>query len=167
MPLEHVKLDDIRLTVVENGGTVSFVAHASAAVALAAACASDPTTLRELLDASTRYDKKLRDKVLNSLSVFDEHNLPENLDDIHQRLEILAPRDLPAFRVLDAVTREASLSPVRAGVVLYNLPARRIVQIENTYEPLAPSGEVNYHNGRFLSVRLIPYRLSPEWTIVP
>jgi hypothetical protein len=69
--------------------------------------------------------------------------------------------------VLDAVTREASLTPVRTGVVLFNLPARRIVQIQNTYEPLAQSGEVNYHNGRFLSIRVLPYRLSSEWMIVP
>ncbi|HEX9038817.1 MAG TPA: hypothetical protein VF808_17680 [Ktedonobacterales bacterium] len=165
--MEYVKLDDIRLTVVDGVGTVSFVAHASAAVALAAACASDPTTLRELLDASTRFDRALRDRVLNGLAVFDEHNLPDNLSAIHEQIETLAPREVPAFRVLDPVTREASLRPVRNGCVLYNLPARRIVQIENTYEPLAPSGEVNYHNGKFLSIRLIPYQLSPTWTIVP
>lgn len=165
--MEHVKLDDIRLTVVDTAGTVSFVAHASAAVALAAACASDPTTLRELLDASVTYDRDLRQKVLNGLAVFDEHNLPDNLADIHERLETAAPRETPPFRVLDPITREASLRPVRSGVILYNLPARRIVQIENTYEPLASSGEVNYHNGRYLSIRLVPYTLSPDWTIVP
>ncbi len=165
--MDIVKLDDIRLTVVDTEGTVSFIAHASAAVALAAACASDPATLRDLLDASTRFDRALRDKVLNGLAVFDEHNLPDNLSAIHRQLETLAPRETPVFRVLDPITREASLRPVRSGVVLYNLPARRIVQIENTYELLAPSGEVNYHNGKFLSIRLVPYKLSPEWTIVP
>jgi hypothetical protein len=41
------------------------------------------------------------------------------------------------------------------------------VQIENTYEPLAQSGEVNYHNGRFLSMRLLPYQLAADWMIVP
>lgn len=165
--MDIVKLDDIRLTVVDTEGTVSFIAHASAAVALAAACASDPTTLRDLLDASTRFDRALRDKVLNGLAIFDEHNLPDNLSAIHAQLESMAPRETPPFRVLDPITREASLRPVRNGCVLYNLPARRIVQIENTYEPLAPSGEVNYHNGKFLSIRLVPYKLSPDWTIVP
>ena len=165
--MEYVKLDDIRLTVVDSAGTVSFVAHASAAVALAAACANDPTTLRELLDASTQYDRGLRDHVLNGLAIFDEHNLPDDLSAIHRQIETLAPRQLPAFRVLDPITREESLRPVRTGCVLYNLPARRIVQIENTYEPLASSGEVNYHNGKFLSIRLVPYVLSADWTIVP
>jgi hypothetical protein len=165
--MDIVKLDDIRLTVVDGAGTVSFIAHASAAQALAAACASEPTTLRELLDASTTYDKKLRDNVLADLAVFDEHNVPDDLTDIHHRLDTLAPREVRAFRVLDPITREASLSPVRSGVILYNLSARRIVQIENTYEPIRPSGQVNYHNGQFLSVRLLSYKLSPEWVIVP
>ncbi|HEV7214791.1 MAG TPA: hypothetical protein VGP33_06665 [Chloroflexota bacterium] len=165
--MDAVRLDDIRLTVVDEEGTVSFVAHASAAVALTAACSHNPTTLRDLLDASQRYDRALRERVLNGLAIFDEHNLPGELSHIHSQLDQLPPRKTPVFRVLDSVTREASLRPVRTGVVLYNLPARRIVQIENTYEPLAPSGEVNYHNGRFLSIRLLPYQLPADWLIVP
>lgn len=165
--MEVVKLDRIRLTVVDSEGTVIFVAHASAAVALTAACSQNPTTLRELLDASQRYDRALRDTVLNGLSVFDEHNTPDELSDIHTQIDRLAPRDVPVFRVLDSITREASLRPVRNGVVLYNLPARRIVQIENLYEPLVASGEVNYHNGRFLSIRLLSYKLPDDWSIVP
>ncbi len=165
--MDTVRLDDIRLTVVDKHGTVSFVAHASAAVALTAACSQNPTTLRSLLDASQRYDRALRDSVLHGLAIFDEHNLPGELTHIHTQLDQLPPRKTPVFRVLDSVTREASLRPVRTGIVLYNLPARRIVQIENTYEPLAQSGEVNYHNGRFLSIRLLPYQLPPDWLIVP
>lgn len=165
--MDVVRLDDIRLTVVDEAGTVSFVAHASAAVALTAACSHNPSTLRELLDASTRYDRKLRDRVLNGLAVFDEHNTPDELERIHTQLDQLPARETPPFRVLDSVTREASLRSVRSGVVLYNLPARRIVQIENTYEPLASSGEVNYHNGQFLSIRLLPYSLPTDWSIVP
>lgn len=165
--MDVVRLDDIRLTVVDVAGTVSFVAHASAAVALTAACSHNPATLRDLLDASQRYDRALRDTVLKGLAVFDEHNLPDELDHIHAQLDELPPRKTPVFRVLDSVTREASLTPVRSGVVLYNLPARRIVQIQNTYEPLAQSGEVNYHNGRFLSIRLLPYQLPADWLIVP
>ena len=157
----------MRLTVVDAVGTVSFVAHASAVVALTAACSQNPTTLRDLLDASEHYDRGLRATVLSGLAVFDEHNLPDDLSDIHSQLETVPARQTPVFRVLDVVTREASLTPVRTGVVLFNLPARRIVQIQNTYEPLAQSGEVNYHNGRFLSVRLLPYQLSPDWMIVP
>ncbi len=165
--MEVVRLDVMRYTVVDGRGTVSFVAHTSAAIALTAACSRNPTTLAELLAASRQYDRSLSDLVTSGLAVFDEHNLPGELDTIHHQLASLPAADTPVFRVLDEVTREASLQPVRAGVILYNLLRKRIVQIENTYEQLERAGEVNYHNGRFLSRRVFEYKLPPEWSIVP
>jgi hypothetical protein len=159
--------DVIRLTVVDERGTVSFIAHWAAASSLTAACSHDPATLGELLMASQRYDRGLRDLVTNGLAVFDEHNLPDDLRTIHEQLKTLPPRKTPVFRVLDEVTRNASVTPVRAGVVIFNLKAKRIVQIDNTYDTLTRSGEVNYHNGMFLSKRLLPYELPPTWSIVP
>lgn len=160
-------VDVMRLTVVDGSGSVSFVAHTSAAVALTAACASSPQSLHDLLLAARTYDRGLRDLVLSGLAVFDEHNVPGNLAAIHEQLRTRPPRELPVFRVLDATTREASLRPVRAGVVLFNLPAKRIVQIANTDEILDRAGKVNYHNGRFLSIREFEYELPPDWSIVP
>jgi hypothetical protein len=160
-------VDVIRITVVDARGTVSFVAHSSAVVALTAACAENPETLGDLLERSRTYDRGLRDLVLNGLAVFDEHNLPEDTRAIHQQLATTAPRDTPVFRVVDETTREASLQPVRAGVVLFNLLQKRIVQISNTDEPLTRAGEVNYHNGKFLSIRVFGYELPAEWSIVP
>jgi len=164
---ETVRLDRIRLTVIDPQGTVSFVAHASAALALTAACAQNPATLADLLETSRQYDRSLRDSVLNGLAIFDEHNLPDDLRAIHLQLADSATRDSAVFRVLDPVTREASLRPVREGVILFNLAAQRIVQIANTYEPLTRSGEVNYHNGRFLSRKLVKFDLPADWSIVP
>ena len=160
-------MDVMRLTVVDGGGSVSFVAHTSAAVALTAACATSPESLHDLLRAAQTYDRGLRDLVLNGLAVFDEHNVPGNLAAIHEQLRTRPPRELPVFRVLDETTREASLRPVRAGVILFNLPAKRIVQIANTDETLDRAGKVNYHNGRFLSIREFEYELPAEWSIVP
>jgi hypothetical protein len=157
----------MRYTVVDRQGTVSFVAHDSAKTALTAACAENPPTLVDLLRVSRTYDRGLCDLVLNGLAVFDEHNLPDHLNVIHQQLAILAPREVPVFRVLDEVTREASLRPVRTGVILFNLLRKRIVQISNTDWPLERAGEVNYHNGKFLSRRVFDYELPPEWSIVP
>lgn len=157
----------MRITVVDSQGTVSFIAHSSAVVALTAACAANPESLGDLLDHSKKYDRGLRDLVINGLAVFDEHNLPTDTRAIQHQLETLPPREIPVFRVLDEKTREASLQPVRAGVVLFNLRQKRIVQISNTDEPLARSGAVNYHNGKFLSIRVFDYELPPEWSIVP
>lgn len=160
-------MDVMRFTVVDKDGAVSFVAHTSAAVALTAACSHDPESLGSLLDASSKYDRGLRDLVRSGLAVFDEHNVPGDTRRIHAQLQQLPPRDIPVFRVLDDVTRDASLQPVRAGVILFNLLRKRIVQIANTDEQLARSGEVNYHNGKFLSRRVFDYELPPHWSIVP
>ncbi|MGH2518076.1 MAG: hypothetical protein ACRDHP_20730, partial [Ktedonobacterales bacterium] len=54
-------VDVMRFTVVDPRGTVSFVAHTSAAVALTAACAEDPATLGDLLAATRKYDRGLYD----------------------------------------------------------------------------------------------------------
>ena len=159
--------DVMRFTVLDQQGTVSFVVHSSALTALVAACANDPSSLRELLDASQRYDRTLRDYVLNGLAVFDEHNLPDDHEAIHQQLDTLPAQETPVFRVVDERTRDVSLESVKAGVVLFNLPRKRIVQIQNMYDTIERAGTVNYHNGRFLSRREFEYELPPSWSIVP
>ncbi|MGO8949156.1 MAG: hypothetical protein ACLQUY_16220 [Ktedonobacterales bacterium] len=165
--MDVVRLDVMRFTIVDAQGTVSFVAHTSAAFALTAACAQNPKTMTELLEASRQYDRDLYTLVASGLIIFDEHNLPNDMQHIHEQLRSLPPQKTPVFRVLDEATRDASLQAVRAGVILYNLSKKRIVQIANTYEALTRSGEVNYHNGRFLSRRVFSYELPPDWTIVP
>ncbi len=159
--------DVMRFTVLDEQGTVSFVVHSSALTALVAACAEDPATLRELLEASQRYDRTLRDYVLNGLAVFDEYNVPENPQAIHNQLDSLPAPETPVFRVVDERTRDVSLESVKAGVVLFNLPRKRIVQIQNMYDTIERAGKVNYHNGRFLSRREFEYELPPGWSIVP
>ncbi|HEV2460911.1 MAG TPA: hypothetical protein VGS80_21375 [Ktedonobacterales bacterium] len=160
-------VDVMRFTVIDDRGTVSFVAHTSAALALTAACAENPVSLDDLLTATRKYDRRLRDIVIHGLAVFDEHNLLGETATIHHQLTSLPPRETPVFRVLDDETRQASLMPVRAGVILFNLPSKRIVQIANTDEVLIRSGKVNYHNGQFLSRREFEYELPAEWSIVP
>lgn len=159
--------DVMRFTVLDQQGTVSFVIHSSALTALVAACAEDPASLRELLDATRRYDRTLRDYVLNGLAVFDEHNLPGDHQEIHRQLDNLPAQETPVFRVVDERTRDVSLESVKAGVVLFNLPRKRIVQIQNMYDTIERAGTVNYHNGRFLSRREFEYELPPGWSIVP
>ena len=159
--------DVMRFTVLDEHETVSFVTHSSALMALVAACADDPSSLRELLEFSKRYDRTLHNYVLNGLAVFDEHNIPENHASIHHQLKTLPAQDIPVFRVVDDLTRDASLESVKAGVVLFNLPRKRIVQIQNMYEAIERAGIVNYHNGRFLSRQEFTYELPPGWTIVP
>ena len=47
-------VDVMRFTVIDDRGTVSFVAHTSAALALTAACAENPVSLDDLLTATRK-----------------------------------------------------------------------------------------------------------------
>ena len=69
--------------------------------------------------------------------------------------------------VLDEQTRRASLEPARLGLVVFNLPARRIVQIQNSYANLERSdrGRVR-RNGQPVQT-CYSYTLPDEWSIVP
>src|SRR5918911_1178473 len=113
----------MRFTVIDPKGTVSFVAPCNALKALVAACSKAPTSLEALLSASTRYDSELKDYVLNGLALFDEHNRLGGHMRIHEMIDYAdeqrSQHEIPAFRVVDAATRDASLQPVKAGLVLF------------------------------------------------
>jgi len=156
----------MRFTVVDPSGTVSFIGPDQALPALVAACAKNPTTLQELLEHVRPFVPELPERVLSGLAVFDERNSPENLREIHAAFEVVRREQVPVFRVLDARTREVSLNPVAAGVVLFNLVAKRIVQIHNTYAQIQRSGRVRTARGE-QPVRVVEYELPPEWTLVP
>src|SRR5690349_17660267 len=123
--------DVMRFTVVDAAGRVSFVAPCAALDALVAACARGPRTLLALLGFAEPYAPGLRERVTSGLAVFDEHNTRENYRAIHGALDYFRPSELPVFRVVDDRTQEAALQPVRAGVVVFNLVEKRIVQIQN------------------------------------
>src|SRR3972149_11704685 len=101
--------------------------------ALVAACAHNPDTLEELLQYADEHGATLQEAVLSGLAVFDEHNTPERCQAIHAALSTLKPSQPPVFRVLDEFTRETSLQPVKAGILIFNLTAKRIVQVMNSW----------------------------------
>ena len=159
----------MRYTVIDPAGSVSFIGPCSWLKALVAGCASTPGTLDELLQAASRYDHEMRDEVLNGLRVFDEHNVPGAYDAIHRALapEAGPGHETPAFRVGDAHTRQASLTPIKAGLVLFNLPQKRIVQVHNTYADVRREDRGRIRKaGRPIGV-YYHYELPAEWTIVP
>lgn len=157
----------MRYTVIDRGGTISFVASCDVLLPLVAGCARDPQSLDELLTYTDEYARGTKDQVLSSLAVFDEHNSPDNFDAIHQALNYCRPHELPTFRVLDDRTREASLVPVHAGVVVFNLRAKRIVQIQNSYSEIRRRGRARAAQPASPDRRVIRYELPAYWSLVP
>jgi hypothetical protein len=157
----------LRFTIIDQRGGVSFLAHADALPALANACGFYPHTVEELLDLTEPYYSSLRDYVVNGLAIFDEHNLGGNWDQIHGALDEADKYEKPVFRVVDDITRENSLEPVGAGVVLFNLRERRVIQVMNTYRELKREGRSRVFDGDHWTNEIYRYRLPKDWALVP
>ena len=157
----------LRLTIIDPGGGVSFVAHGEALPALLRACATSPGTIDELLERAEPYYRGLQERVANGLAMFDERNTPGNYETIHRSLELAAPDESPLFRIVDEETREASLRPVKAGAIIINLTDRRIVQIQNGYQEIKRTGRGTIWDGERMTPATFTYRLPKEWSLVP
>ncbi len=160
-------MDLMRYTIVDGAKRISFVGPVTALQSLVAACATNPRSVDQMLAAIEGYQPKLAEHVRSGLAVFDEHNSAGNFSHIHAAIDFCKPQDLPPFRVLDARTREASLTPVRAGVVLFNLNAKRIVQIQNTWREIERKGRVRIMDRETSTTRVHRYELPAEWSLVP
>ncbi|MDI3341951.1 MAG: hypothetical protein QJR03_15615 [Sphaerobacter sp.] len=157
----------IRFTIYDGSGAASFVGPCHAIKMLAAACSRHPTTLNELLEYTRPFDADFVDAVRAGLAIFDEHNTPEHPEAFHQLLATRPSAQLPPFRVLDDATRQASLEPATTGLILFNLPERRIIQVQNSYADLERAGRGRVRLGGRPTSMLYHYRLPAEWRIVP
>ena len=157
----------IRCTVVDGRGAVSFIVHGDALPALAASCSTSPASLEELLERAEPYYHSLRDYVLNGLAMFEERNSEGNCEAIDAVLQSVEPHQHPVFRVVDDLTRETSLQPVKAGAIIFNLQAKRIVQIINVYWEIQRTGCARVFDGHNLTNTVYKYRLPEEWALVP
>lgn len=157
----------LRCTIIDDSGGVSFLTHGDALPALVAACTSNPATFEEMLARADNYYHDLSDYVYSGLAVFDEHNTRGNYGAIHKALTTLPRYRQPVFRIVDDLTREASLRPVKAGAVIFNLKAKRIVQMMNSYREIQRSGRARVFDGSGHTGEVFSYRLPEEWALVP
>jgi hypothetical protein len=157
----------LRITIVDPSGAVSFVGHGEALPALMRSCTTNPRTTDELLERSEPFYAGLRERVQNGLAMFDERNTPQNYTHIHHALEAVKPEDTPVFRIVDDMTREASLRPVKAGCVVINLMARRVITLQNGYMPITRNGRGEVFDGERPTGATFVYRLPQTWSLVP
>ncbi len=153
----------------DPGGITSFVAPCSVLKALVAACVSEPSTASDLLTAATPYDDRLASYVGDALARFAERNTPEQPANIRAgiRLAQLEKREqeIPPFRVLDDFTHDTSLSPVEAGLVIFNLRDKRITQVQNSYAPVQRADRSRIRRDGRPIQQLYHYTLPDEWRI--
>lgn len=165
----------MRYTVVDGAGTTSFVGPDHLMKMLAAACSRDPADLAALLLLTEEFDPKLTRAIAAGLDRFDAVRVRasplqpaaptpnESGEDTAGSGEDTA---LP-FRVVDESSRRQSLAPASAGLVVFNLPAKRIVQIQNSYAELRRQDRGRLRRDGRPVRAYYSYELPPEWIIVP
>jgi hypothetical protein len=165
--LEDIPVSLIRFTIADPNGTTSFTGPGHAIKLLVAGCTKAPGTIKELLAASRQYDEDFVTEVLNGLSVFDEHNTPTNTAAIEKVLSETEPGDWPPFRVYNDVTRRASTQPARAGLIVINLGAKRIIQVQNSYAEIQRQDRGRIRASGKPTRILYHYDWPSEWSRVP
>ena len=157
----------MRLTMVDGAGSVSFVAPAHGAKVLTAACSRGPATIDQLFEIARPFDAEMIDGVIDGLALFDQHNGDGDYTAVHDMLKALRPHDMPPFRVVDEATRAASLAPVSTGLIIFNLKAQRIVQVQNSYSSLLRRDRGRIRASGHPTRHLYRYELPSEWSLVP
>jgi hypothetical protein len=157
----------LRITLIDAQGTVSFGAPGYWAKMIAAACGHNPTTLDHVLTTLGTLDPETTELIRLGLAVFDEFVLRDDASTVETWLAQNDPTDGTPFRLIDTRLREPSLTPLPLGVVMVNLPDKRIVQIENRYGPLlrADRGRMRRH-GEPIG-QIYRYTLPAEWALLP
>jgi hypothetical protein len=157
----------IRFTVADARGTSSFVGPCHSIKMLVAACSRNPLTVEDLLDYAAGFDAEFARGVLNGLAVFDEHNSPNHAERIGQILAEQCSADWPPFRVVNEATHRASTQPAQAGLIVFNLVAKRIIQVQNSYAEIQRRDRGRLREGGRPTRRLYHYDLPQSWSLVP
>ncbi len=155
----------MRFTLVDERGALSFVAPAHLMKAFAAACAQGASDALALLTQAAAWDHQAVAKIRRDLHLFDEHHTAEEPAQLHAWLQ-KEPAVRP-FRVLDSLSRRISLEPAGAGLVVFNLVRRRIVQVQNSFTELRRRDRGRVRRNGKPTPELYRYELPSEWAILP
>lgn len=156
----------MRFTLIDQIGTISCTGQGHVVKAITAACSLGATDSKGILDRVNSFDNAFAQSVRSELAVFDEHVVADRVETIDRWIDQNPVPDV-AFRVLDQRLRNRSLEALSLGVVLFNLPKRRIVQIENAYGGLQHTDRSRIRVDGVPKQQIYGYRLPDSWTIVP
>jgi len=157
----------LRFTVIDNEGTISFGGPGHLAKMMAAACAHSPASIDQVLATLATLDPSTTDSVRHGLARFDEFVVRDDATSIEEWIAQNDPLSGTAFRLIDPRLREATLTPLPLGVIMVNLPDKRIVQIENRYGPILRKDRGRMRRDGEPISQVYTYELSSDWSLLP
>jgi hypothetical protein len=160
-------MSTMRFTIIDRSGATSFVAPPHALKMLTAGCSKGADDHVELLRRAEEFDPALFGDVIAGLAASNpdsdcESNGAQETSSTNGGTDAVAP-----FRVVDEASKHRSLEPARYGLVVFNLPARRIVQVQNSYHDLLRSDRGRLRRDGRPVRAYYRYSLPGDWSIVP
>lgn len=156
-----------RVNVIDQRGTVSFLAPPHGLKVLAAAITQGASDGAQLIAMAHAFDAQWASGLRSQIMQFDEHNVETVSDPFHNAIAGSDSPDHPAFRVMDTETRQRSLVPAPLGLVVFNLKERRIIQIQNSYANLERKDRGRIRIDGEPTDLVFQYELPTEWALVP
>jgi hypothetical protein len=157
----------LRITVIDRADSISFGAEGHVAKMIAAACAQDKETVDAVLETVASLDPEEARRVRTGLARFDEFVVRGQPESLTSWLESNDPAGGHPIRLVDPRLREMTLMPLSLGIVVFNLPDKRIIEIENRYGSLLRKdrGRVR-RDGRPVR-QVYRYELPDDWSLLP
>ncbi len=146
---------------------MSFAGPGHGLKLLVAGCSYSPASAAALLNSIRSYDESFIDNVKFELARFDEHVVHDDPRSIDDWLSGQTEPGNTAFRVFNQRLRNMSLLPAKLGVVLFNLPEQRIVQIQNAYGEVLRRDRGRFRQGGAPVNRFYHYSLPDSWQLLP
>lgn len=167
MPTPSTAPQQYRINIMDERGTISFLAPAHAPKMLTAVVGLQVRSSREALEAVSGLDDEWANAVRSQLVLFDEFNVGTLQPEWRQRVLVEDYSGHPAFTVIDDETRARSLQPGSLGLIVFNLKDQRIIQVQNTGSDLEREGSGRYRERGEPSNRTYTYSLPESWSLVP
>ena len=158
-------MNNYRFNIIDADGIVSFLGPRHGSKMIAAACSANHRTLRGVLTYVRALDEAWVQDIESGLNAFDQDAV--SISAPQQSSPALERVWQHPFRVVDAMSRQASMIPGALGLLVINLKEQRIIQVENRSVDLQRKdrGRVRRHGKP--TRMLFRYHLSPEWALVP
>ena len=134
---------------------------------IAAACAHDLETIDTVLETLTTLDPEEARRIRTGLSRFDEFVVRDRPASLRKWLETNDPVDGDPIRLVDPRLRETTLTPLPLGIVVFNLPDKRIIQIENRYGTLLRKDRGRMRRDGRPVRQVYRYELPEDWSLLP
>lgn len=163
----HPPQGKYRINMVDQRGTVSFLAPSHAPKMLTAVIARGGNTVRDVLESVAGYDEDWANRVKGQLALFDEFNVASLAPEWRQVVLIDDHDSHPAFRVIDEETRARSNEAAALGLIVFNLSEHRIIQVKNVGPVINRQGVGRYREDGVPSNRTYRYTLPDNWLLVP